>query len=93
MVSRSTAGRYVQRARERGFLKPTRQRVAGQDRQCVAASSSAAPRGSVVYDEPSRDGKRRQRMKGRFGTRREAQAFLTEQVARLDGVTYAARAK
>jgi hypothetical protein len=30
MVSRSTAGRYVQRARERGFLKPTRQRVAGE---------------------------------------------------------------
>jgi hypothetical protein len=27
-VSRSTAGRYVQRARERGFLGPTRQRVA-----------------------------------------------------------------
>jgi hypothetical protein len=29
VVSRSTAGRYVQRARERGFLGPTRERVAG----------------------------------------------------------------
>jgi hypothetical protein len=30
-VSRSTAGRYVHRARERGFLGPTRQRVAGEN--------------------------------------------------------------
>jgi hypothetical protein len=29
-VSRSTAGRYVQRARERGFLGPTQPRVAGE---------------------------------------------------------------
>lgn len=29
VVSRSTAGRYVQRARQRGFLGPTRERVAG----------------------------------------------------------------
>lgn len=29
-VSRSTAGRYVQRAREKGFLGPTRPRLAGE---------------------------------------------------------------
>ena len=30
-VSRSTAGRYVQRARKQGFLGPTRPRVAGEE--------------------------------------------------------------
>jgi Arm DNA-binding domain len=45
---------------------------------------------SVVYDEqPSEDGKRRQRTKGGFATRREAQAFLTKTLARIGDGTYA----
>ena len=48
---------------------------------------------TVVYDEPSPDGKRRQRSKGGFPTRRAAQAFLTEQLARIDGGIYSAPAK
>jgi integrase len=48
---------------------------------------------SVVYDEPSPDGKRRQRSKGGFGTKRAASAFLTEQLARLGDGSYAAPTK
>jgi integrase len=48
---------------------------------------------SVVFDEPAPDGQRRQRTKGGFGTRRDAQTYLTEQLARLDGGTYSAPAK
>ena len=36
---------------------------------------------SVRYDEPSPDGKRKQRSKGGFRTRRDAQQFLAEQLA------------
>lgn len=48
---------------------------------------------TVVYDEPPTNGKRRQRTKGGFATRREAQAHLTDQLARLGSGTYAAPAK
>ena len=44
---------------------------------------------TVRYDEPSPDGRRRQRSKGGFRTRREAQRFLAEQLARIDGGSYA----
>jgi integrase len=42
-----------------------------------------------MYDEPSEDGKRRQRSKGGFATRREAQRFLNDQLSRLDRGAYA----
>jgi len=42
---------------------------------------------SVTYDEPA-GGKRKQRSRSGFGTRREAQAFLTEQLSRLDTGSY-----
>ena len=45
-------------------------------------------RWTVVYDEPSPDGKRRQRSKGGFPTQKTAQRFLTDQLARLDSGTY-----
>ena len=46
---------------------------------------------SIVYDEGHDEhGKRRQRTKGGFATRREAQAFLTETLSRLDSGSYAA---
>jgi integrase len=48
---------------------------------------------TVVYDEPSTDGDRRQRSKGGFSTKREAQQHLTEQLARLDIGSYSAPAK
>jgi integrase len=48
---------------------------------------------SVTFDEPSGDGKRRQRTKGGFSTKREASAFLTEALARLGDGSYAAPAK
>ncbi len=48
---------------------------------------------TVVYDEPSPDGARRQRSKGGFPTRRDAQAFLTEQLARIGGGTYSTPAR
>jgi integrase len=48
---------------------------------------------TVTYDEPSSNGKRRQRSKGGFSTKREASAFLTEALARLGNGTYAAPAK
>ena len=45
---------------------------------------------TVVYDEASVEGtKRRQRSKGGFATRREAQAFLNDQIARLSDGSYA----
>jgi hypothetical protein len=43
---------------------------------------------TVVYDEPSPDGKRRQRSKGGFATKREASAYLADTLARLGGGTY-----
>ena len=49
---------------------------------------------TVVYDEkPDENGKRRQRSKGGFATRREAQRFLTDTLARLDTGSYAAPSK
>src|SRR4051812_41293741 len=48
---------------------------------------------TVTYDEPSPDGRRKQRSKGGFATRRAAQAFLTEALARLGDGSYAAPAK
>jgi integrase len=53
---------------------------------------SIVKRGStwtVRYDEPGEDGKRRQRRKGGFATRRQAQRFLTEQLQRLSDGSYA----
>jgi Arm DNA-binding domain len=48
---------------------------------------------TVVYDEPGQDGKRRQRSKGGFATRRDAQRFLTDTLARLGAGSYATRAR
>jgi hypothetical protein len=49
---------------------------------------------TVVYDEtPSDDGKRRQRTKGGFPTKREAQTFLTDTLSRLGDGSYAAPSK
>jgi integrase len=48
---------------------------------------------TVVYDEPAGNGKRRQRSKGGFATRREAQRFLTDALARLGDGSYAAPSK
>jgi integrase len=48
---------------------------------------------TVVHDEPAEDGRRRQRSKGGFHTRRAAQKFLNEQLARLDRGSYAAPSK
>jgi integrase len=47
---------------------------------------------TVTYDEPAGAG-RRQRSKGGFATKREAQAFLTEALRRIDVGTYSAPAK
>ena len=44
---------------------------------------------SVRYDEPSPDGRRKQRSKGGFATRKDAQRFLTDALARLDSGLYA----
>jgi integrase len=44
---------------------------------------------TVVHDEPS-DGKRRQRTKGGFHTKREAQHYLNDQLSRLDTGSYSA---
>ena len=45
---------------------------------------------TVVYDEGTgEDGKRRQRSKGGFATRREAESFLTDTLQRLDTGSYA----
>jgi hypothetical protein len=43
---------------------------------------------TVVYDEPSPDGRRRQRSKGGFPTQKAAQRFLTDQLSRIGGGTY-----
>jgi integrase len=48
---------------------------------------------TCVYDEPSEDGRRKQRSKGGFATKREAQRFLNDQLARLDRGTYAVPSK
>lgn len=48
---------------------------------------------TAVHDEPSPDGKRRQRTKGGFATKRDAQRYLTEQLARLAAGTYVAPAR
>jgi len=49
---------------------------------------------TVVYDEGQDErGKRRQRSKGGFATRREAQAFLTDVLSRLGDGSYAAPSK
>jgi hypothetical protein len=49
---------------------------------------------TVVYDEGhDEQGKRRQRSKGGFATRREAQAFLTDVLSRLGDGSYAAPSK
>jgi integrase len=48
---------------------------------------------TVVHDEPSPDGKRRQRTKGGFATKRDAQRYLTDALARIDGSTYASPSK
>lgn len=44
---------------------------------------------TVVYDEPSADGRRKQRSKGGFATKREAQQFLTTALARIGDGSYA----
>lgn len=48
---------------------------------------------SVVHDEPSPDGKRRQRTKGGFATKRDAQRYLTDALARIDGGAYTSPSK
>jgi integrase len=48
---------------------------------------------TVVYDEQAGDTKRRQRTKGGFATKREAQRFLNDQLARIDRGSYAAPSK
>jgi integrase len=44
---------------------------------------------TVRYDEPTEDGKRRQRRRGGFTTRRQAEAFLADQIRRLGDGSYA----
>ena len=49
---------------------------------------------TVIYDEPSgEDGRRRQRSKGGFATRKDAERFLTEQLDRMQRGTYATPSK
>jgi integrase len=48
---------------------------------------------TAVYDEPSQDGKRKQRSKGGFATRREATRYLNDQLARIDGGSYSEPSK
>src|SRR5215216_2991515 len=48
---------------------------------------------TAVYDEPSPDGKRRQRSKGGFPTQKAAQRFLTDALSRLDTGSYAPPSK
>src|SRR5215212_5262357 len=49
---------------------------------------------TVVYDEQADDtGKRRQRSKGGFGTRKQAERFLTDTLGRLDSGSYAQPSK
>jgi integrase len=48
---------------------------------------------TVVYDEQAGDTKRCQRTKGGFATKREAQRFLTDTLARIERGTYAQPSK
>jgi hypothetical protein len=49
---------------------------------------------TCVFDEqPDENGKRRQRSKGGFSTRKEAEQFLTKQLERLNTGTYATPSK
>jgi integrase len=57
------------------------------------AQGSVRQRGTtwtVVFDEPRADGRRRQRSKGGFRTRRDAERYLREQLVSLDAGTYMA---
>jgi integrase len=45
---------------------------------------------TVVFDEPQADGRRRQRSKGGFRTRKDAERYLREQLVSLDAGTYMA---
>jgi integrase len=60
------------------------------------AQGSVRQRGStwtVVFDEPRTDGRRRQRSKGGFRTRKDAERYLREQLVTLDARTYVAPRK
>src|SRR5215208_1717624 len=48
---------------------------------------------SAVYDEPGENGKRRQRWRGGFATKREAEAFLATTLNRLGDGSYARPSK
>jgi integrase len=48
---------------------------------------------TVVYDESRSNGRRRQRSKGGFRTKREAETFLTDQLRRLGDGSYAQPSK
>ena len=55
------------------------------------AQGSVRQRGTtwtVVFDEPRADGRRRQRSKGGFRTRKDAERYLREQLVSLDAGTY-----
>jgi integrase len=57
------------------------------------AQGSVRQRGSswtVVFDEPRTDGRRRQRSKGGFRTRKDAERYLREQLVWVDAGTYVA---
>jgi integrase len=57
------------------------------------AQGSVRQRGTtwtVVFDEPRADGRRRQRSKGGFRTRKDAERYLREQLVSLDAGTYMA---
>ena len=57
------------------------------------AQGSVRQRGStwtVVFDEPRADGRRRQRTKGGFRTRKDAERYLREHLVSLDAGTYMA---
>jgi integrase len=60
------------------------------------AQGSVRQRGrtwTVVFDEPRAHGRRRQRSKGGFRTRKDAERYLREQLASLDARTYVAAHK
>ena len=60
------------------------------------ARGSVRQRGNtwtVVFDEPRADGRRRQRSKGGFRTRKDAERYLREQLVSLDARTYVAPRK
>jgi integrase len=60
------------------------------------ARGSVRQRGTtwtVVFDEPRADGRRRQRSKGGFRTRKDAERYLREQLVSLDAGTYMAPRK